>query len=190
MKRNAIYLIDNLSDYELDLLKRDFIDYSIYVASRIKNLKLSKEKVEEIIKLAIERVFVTYKFRGGNSLGESIQKQVIVDLRLEFEKTSPTMVSKVIWPDLDKRGAFDKLLEVLEKVKLQPRAKLEEIFWKVKEGINLRQQDMLSTIYNNPNITYIEISKQFGKRGVMTYKQIKIIYNQLLHVLEFLEIKL
>jgi hypothetical protein len=117
-----------------------------------------------------------------------VKTVVIADLKHYYETTYPDQMNKVIWPNLDKRAPFDKLLDVLAKVKLLPRAKLEELFYGVKEGINLRQQTILSAIYKDATLTYAEISKRYGKRGVMTYKQIQIIYNQLLKVLKDLEI--
>jgi hypothetical protein len=94
----------------------------------------------------------------------------------------------VIWPDLDKRDPFDKLLDVLSKLEFLKSGVTEGIFVKVNETLNERQQKMLSTIYRNPNLTYAEISKLYGKRGVMTYREIQIIYNQLTKVLKDSEI--
>lgn len=190
MRRNSIYLRSKFSDKEFSLLKLDLINNSIYFISKIKGLNLDKSIIEEVVKNAVEHVINAYKFGQDGSLGDLVKHTVITDLRTYYEKAYPDQASKVIWPDLDKRAPFDKLLGALESVKLLPRDIQEEIFWKVQEGINLRQQNILSAIYKNPSITYAEVSKKFGKRGIMTYREVKIIYNQLLQVLKGMEITL
>jgi hypothetical protein len=184
VKRNSIYLRSKFSERELILLKKDLIDNSVYFILKIKNLGLIKEQIEEMATIAVERVLSTYNFGKDGSLGDLVKSEVMADLRAYYEKSYPGQEDEVIWPDLDKRKPYDKLLEALEKVKLLPRHMQEEIFWQVKEQINLRQQNILTAIYKNTSLTYVDISKKFGKRGVMTYRQIKIIYNQLVQVLK------
>jgi len=190
MRRNSIYLRSNLSEKELSLLKLDLINNSIYFVSKIKNFNLDKSMIEEVVKNSVERVISVYRFGKDGSLGDLVKNTVIVDLKHYYENTYPDQANKVIWPCLDKRAPFDKLLEVLEKVKLQSVEYIEEIYNQINGRTTKRQQDMLWVMYRNPNLTYAEVSKLFGKRGVMTYRQITIIYNQLIQILKDLEINL
>jgi hypothetical protein len=190
MKHNPIYLRNKLSEKELFLLKKDLIDHSIQTASKIKNLNLAKEKIEEVVKNSVDRILLTYQFGKGGSLGELVRMQVMTDLRSEYEKVYPEKTSKVIWPDLTEKKPFDKLLEALQEVKLLSKDAIDAIFEEMNQNLNGRQSRILSTIYNTPLITYAEVSKQFGVRGVMTYREIKIIYTQLMQTLRFLEIEI
>jgi hypothetical protein len=190
MRRNSIYLRSKFSDKELSLLKLDLINNSIYFISKIKNLVLPSLVLEEVVKNAVERVLDAYKFGQDGSLGDLVKTSVIADLRAYYENTYPDQASRVIWPDLDKRKPFDKLLEVLEKVKLQPKGITGEIFGVLNRELKDMQLVMLMAIYHDPTVTYAEISKRFGKRGVMTYREIKIIYNQLIQTLKDLEVVL
>lgn len=190
MKRSSIYLRNNLSDRELKLLKKDLIDHSVHAAFKIKNLGFSKEQVEEVVNNAVERVLFTYKFGKGGSLGDLVKNQVMADLRGEFEKAYPDRVSKIIWPDLAEKKPFDKLLVVLQKIKTLHKNSVADIFEDANDALNGRQQKLLSTLYSTPSTTYAEICKQFGVRGVMTYREVKIIYSQLLQTLKFLEIEI
>jgi hypothetical protein len=183
VKRNSIYLRSKLSDRELSLLKLDLVNNSIYFVSKIKNLNLDESIIEEIVKNAVEQILSNYKFGQDGSLGDLVKTAVIVDLKHYYENTYPDQANKVLWPNLDKRAPFDKLLEVLEKLRLQPIPTICKILSKVDNKLNKRQQDILYAIYSgNPDITYAEVSKRFGKRGVMTYREIKIIYTQLTQV--------
>ncbi len=190
MKRSSIYLRNSLSKREMELLQKDLIDHSVEVACKIKNLDIHKEQIEVVAKNAVERVLFTYKFGKGGSLGDLVKNQVMADLRVEFEKAYPDKVSKIIWPDLVEKKPFDKLLLMLQKIKTLPKAIVDNIFEEVNDTLNGRQQKLLSTLYNTPSITYAEICKQFGTRGVMTYREVKIIYSQLLQTLKFLEIEI
>lgn len=190
MKRNKIYLRSKLSEKELFLLKKDLADHSVLMALKIKNLGLPIEQIEEVVKNAVNRVLATYQFGKGGSLGELVKMQVMADLRADYEKAYPDKVNRVIWPDLAEKKPFDKLLGVLQKIKLLPKDSLNDIFEEMGQVLNGRQSKILFTIYNNPSITYAEISKQFGVRGVMTYRELKIIYNQFLQALKFLEIEI
>jgi len=190
LKRSSIYLRNKLSERELELLKKDLIDHSVLVALKIKNIGFPKEQIEIVVTNAIERVLFTYKFGNGGSLGNLVKIQVMADLRLEFEKAYPDKVSKIIWPDLAEKKPFDRLVEVLQKVKALPKTVVDDIFEAANEMLNGRQQKLLLTVYTTPSITYAEVCRQFGARGVMTYREIKIIYSQILHTLKFLEIDL
>lgn len=188
--KSKIYLLNKLSERDLNLLKKDLLDHSVHTALKIKKLDLSKEAIEEVVKNTVERVLLTYKFGNSNSLGNMVKIQALADLRAEFEKVSPDKANKIIWPDLEEKKPFDKLLEVLQKVKPLSKDLIDSIFSEVNDILNGRQQKLLRTVYNNPSITYVEVSKMFGTRGVMTYREIKIIHNQLLQTLEFLGIKI
>lgn len=190
MKRSSIYLRNQLSDKELRLLKKDLIDHSVQLVLKIKNLGFPKEQVEIVVNNAVERVLFTYKFGKGGSLGDLVKTQVMTDLRGEFEKAYPDRVSKIIWPDLAEKKPFDKLLIVLQKIKALSKDVAGNIFEDANDTLNGRQQKLLFTLYTTPSITYAEICKQFGTRGVMTYREVKIIYSQLLQTLKFLEIEL
>jgi hypothetical protein len=190
MKNNKIFIINKLSEYEFSLLKKDLIDHSVQVALKIKNLNCTKEYVQSIATDSIERVLATYQFGKGSSLGNLVKRQVMADLRVEFEKTYPDMANKILWPDLEEKKPFDRLTEALQKMRLQPKAIVDSIFNETSQELKGRQQKLLSTMYDTPFIPYTEISKQFGTRGVMTYREIKIIYAQLLQVLKRLEIVL
>lgn len=190
MKRSNIYLRDSLSEKEFILLKKDLIDHSVQSALKIKNLDLPKEQIEIITRNAVERVLFTYKFGKGGSLGDLVKNQVMADLRLEFERSCPDKALKVLWPDLAEKKPFDKLQAALHKLKALPDETVANIFEDVNDTLNGRQQRLLSTLYNTSTITYSEICKQFGNRGVMTYREIKIIYTQLLQTLKFLEVEI
>ena len=47
------------------------------MALKIKNLDLPIEKIEEVVKNAVNRVLVTYQFGKGGSLGELVKNQVM-----------------------------------------------------------------------------------------------------------------
>lgn len=190
MRRNSIYLRSKFSDKELSLLKLDLINNSIYFVSKIKGLILSQPIIEDIVKNSVNNVLSNYKFGKDGSLGDLVKLNVIANLKAYYENTCPDQVHEVIWPDLDKRKPFDKLLEVLQKVKMLPEEEIENIFEEANQMLNGRQQKLLFTIYNNSLVTYAEICKQFGTRGVMTYREIKIIYAQLLQTMKFLEIEI
>jgi len=190
MKRSNIYLRNKLSERELDLLKKDLEDHYTHVAFKIKNIGFSEEYIKKVIKNAVARVIFTYKFGNSGSLGDLVKAQAMADLRAEFQKAYPDKVSKIIWPDLVEKKPFDRLLEVLKQLKSLPNTTVAEIFDEANQMLNGRQQKLLSTIYMAPSITYVEICRQFGARGVMTYREIKIIYNQLLNAIKFLEIQL
>lgn len=190
MKRSPIYLRNRLSSRELELLKKDLIDHSAQVAIKIKNLNFSKEQLEGIIEKSVDRVLSTYKFGKGGSLGDLVKIQVMADLKGEFEKSYPENVSKVIWPDLTEKKPFDRLLEVLQKVKTLELVDRMSVFDEVNEILNGRQQKLLDAIYQTPSITYADVCRQFGVRNVMTYREIKIVYNHLLQTLKFLEIEI
>lgn len=190
MRRNSIYLRSKFSDKELSLLKLDLINNSIYFISKIKNLVLPSLVLEELVKNAVEQVLSNYKFGQDGSLGDLVKSTVIANLRAYYESTYPDQADKVIWPSLDKRAPFDKLLEALAKVKLQPKGITGEIFGVLNRELKDMQLVMLMAIYHDPTVTYAEISKRFGKRGVMTYREVKIIYNQLMQTLKDLEINI
>lgn len=190
MKRSSIFLRNKLSPRELELLKKDLIDHTVDVALKIKHIGFSKSQLEIVAANAVERVLFTYKFGKSGSLGELVKTQVLTDLRLEFEKTYPDMVSKITWPDLAEKKPFDRLGEMLQQIKLLSKHTIAEIFEEANGLLNGRQQKLLLTVYTTPSITYAEICKQFGTRGVMTYREIKIIHTQLLQTLKFLEINL
>jgi hypothetical protein len=191
MRRSNIYLRNKLSERELFLLKKDLIDHSVGVATKIKNISFTEEQIAIIATSAIDRVLFTYKFGKGGSLGELVRMQVMNDLRLEFLKSFPHLVDKITWPDLVEKKPFDKLLEILRRMKLACTVDLiEEIFDNVGDILNGRQQKILRAMFDKPTITYGEICKQFGTRGVMTYREIKIVHAQLLQTLKFLKINL
>jgi hypothetical protein len=190
VKRNSIYLRSNLSEKELILLKKDLIDNSIYFVLKIKNLIMPKEQIENIARNAVECVINAYKFGQDGSLGDLVKTNVVANLRAYYENTYPDQANKVIWPDLDKRKPFEKLLEVLEKVKLLPDEMIQGISFDLFNKLNERQQKLVSTMYRDSSINYAEISKKFGKRGVMTYKQIKIIYDELTKILKDLGVNI
>jgi len=183
---NRIYLRDKLSERELELMEKDLVDHSVQVALRIKNIGFPKEQIEIVVKKALQ----TYQFGSGGSLGDLVKMHVMGDLRAEYNKAYPDKVSSIIWPDLVEKKPFDRLLEILEGIKLLPHEIVCEIFEEANQMLNGRQQKLLSTVYKTPGITYVEVCKQFGARGVMTYREIKIIYAQLLETLKFLEIVL
>ena len=114
----------------------------------------------------------------------------MADLRTEMLKRYPDMAPKIIWPDLIENKPFEKLVEMAKKIKDLGRPRITEIFEEANDKLNGRQQKLLHAVYKNPAVTYAEICKQFGTRGVMTYREIKIIYNQLIQTLKFLEITL
>lgn len=190
MKRSSIFLRNKLSVRELELLKIDLINHSVDVALKIKNIGFSKAKLEGMATAAVERVLFTYKFGKSGSLGELVRTQVLADLRLEFENTYPNTVSKIIWPDIAEKKPFDRLAEMLQQIKLLSKPLIAEIFEEANGLLNGRQQKLLLTVYTTPSVTYAEICKQFGTRGIMTYREIKIIHAQLLQTLKFLEINL
>ena len=190
MKRSSIYLRNRLSERELALLKKDLIDHSIVTVSKIKNIGFTQEQLTTIVSSAVERVLFTYKFGKGGSLGDLVKMQVMNDLRLEFAKVFPDFLNKVTWPDLVEKKPFDKLIDLLHKIKTLDETLIEEIFDNVADGLNGRQQKLLNTVYSNLSISYGEVCKQFGTRGVMTYREIKIIYTHLTQTLKFLEITL
>lgn len=190
MKRNSIYLRSKFSDKELALLKLDLINNSIYFISKIKNLNLDKTVIEEIVKNAINNVLSNYKFGQDGNLGDLVKTSVIADLKVYYENIYPDQANKVLWPNLDKRAPFTKLLEALEKVHSLSEGIQENIFVELGEELTERQQNILSTIYRNPHFTYAEVSKLHGKRGVMTYREIKIIYNYVTQTFKNLEINL
>ena len=190
MRRSSIYLRNSLSKREMELLQKDLVDHSVEVASKIKNLDFPKELLEVVAKNAVDRVLFTYKFGKSGSLGDLVKTQVMTDLRGEFEKVYPGQVSKIIWPDLAEKKPFDRLVTALQKIKTSHKESIDAIFEEMNDNLNGRQQKLLFTLYNNPSTTYAEICKQFGTRGVMTYREIKIIYSQLLQTLKFLEIEI
>jgi hypothetical protein len=184
MKRNPIYLRSKFSDKELALLKLDLINNSVYFVSKIKNLNLDRNIIEELVKNTVEQVINAYKFGQDGSLGDLVKTSVIANLRAYYENAYPDLTNKILWPDLDKRATFIKLLDVLSKLEFLKKGVTEGIFATVNETLNERQQKMLSTIYRNPNLTYAEISKLYGNRGVLTYRELRIIYNQLIQILK------
>jgi len=190
LKRSSVYLRHNLSPRELELLEKDLIDHSVHVALKIKNLDLPKEQIDIIVRNAVERVLFTYKFGKGGSLGDLVKNQVMADLRDAFEQCCPDKALRILWPDLAEKKPFDKLQAALQKIKTLPEDTVMDIFNEVNDTLNGRQQRLLSTLYNTSTITYSEICKQFGTRGVMTYREIKIIYTQLLQTLKFLEVEI
>src|SRR5690242_9045358 len=128
MKRSNIYIRNRLSERELELLKKDLIDHSVEVSLKIKNISFSKEQIRSIAASAIDRVLATYKFGKGGSLGELVKIQVMTDLRLEFAKAFPDQIGKIAWPDLVEKKPFDRLTELLQKIRLLSIDLIEEIF--------------------------------------------------------------
>ncbi len=190
MKRSRIYVEKNFSDKELELLKADLIEHAVGEVGKIKKLPFPRAEINDLVKNAVERVLITHKFGSGVSLGTLIRTQVMTDLRTEMSKRYPDMASKIIWPDLIENKPFEKLGDMLKKIRDLGRPRITEIFEEVNGVLNGRQQRLLHTVYKNPAISYAEICKQFGTRGVMTYREIKIIYTQLVQTLKFLEITL
>ena len=190
MKRSKIYVENKFSDKELELLKADLIEHAIGEVGKIKKLPFPQAEISNVVKNAVERVLITHKFGSGVSLGTLIRTQVMADLRTEMLKRYPDMAPKIIWPDLIENKPFEKLVEILKKVKDLGRPRVTEIFEDVNDKLNGRQQKLLRALYKNPATTYAEICKEFGTRGVMTYREVKIIYNQLIQTLKFLEITL
>lgn len=190
MKRSRIYIEKHFSDKELELLKADLIEHACGEVGKIKKLPFPQAETNDLVKNAVERVLITHKFGSGVSLGTLVRTQVMTDLRTEMTKRYPDMASKIIWPDLIENKPFEKLGDMLKKVKDLGRPRITEIFEEANGMLNGRQQRLLQAVYKNPAISYAEICKQFGTRGVMTYREIKIIYNQLIQTLKFLEITL
>ncbi len=190
MKRSRIYVEKHFSDKELELLKADLIEHASNEVGKIKKLPLPRTETDEVVKNVVERVLITHRFGSGQSLGTLIRTQVMADLRNEMSKRHPDMAQKIIWPDLIENKPFEKLGDMLKKIKGLGRPRITEIFEEVNGVLNGRQQRLLHAVYKNPAISYAEICKQFGTRGVMTYREIKIIYNQLIQTLKFLEITL
>lgn len=190
MKRSRIYVENKFSDKELELLKADLIDHACSEVGKIKKLPFPQAEISNVVKNAVERVLITHKFGSGVSLGTLIRTQIMADLRTEMSKRYPDMAPKIIWPDLIENKPFEKLGDMLKKIKNLGRPRITEIFDEVNGGLNGRQQKLLRAVYKNPVVSYAEICKQFGTRGVMTYREIKIIYNQLIQTLKFLEITL
>lgn len=190
MKRSRIYVEQNFSDKELELLKADLIDHACSEVDKIKKLPFQKAEINEVVKNAVERVLITRKFGSGVSLGTLIRTQVMADLRSEMSKRYPDMASKIIWPDLIENKPFEKLVDALKKIRDLERSQIVEIFEEANDTLNGRQQKLLNAVYKNPAVSYAEICKQFGTRGVMTYREVKIVYTQLIQALKFLEINL
>lgn len=190
MKRSRIYVENKFSDKELELLKEDLIDHACSEVAKIKKLPFPRTETDNVVKNAVERVLITHKFGSGVSLGTLVRTQIMADLRTEMSKRYPDMASKIIWPDLIENKPFEKLGDMLKKIKGLGRPRITEIFEEANGVLNGRQQRLLHAVYKNPAISYAEICKQFGTRGVMTYREIKIIYNQLIQTLKFLEITL
>lgn len=190
MKRSKIYIENKFSDKELELLTVDLIEHACNEVGKIKKLPFPRIETDEVVKNVVERVLITHKFGSGVSLGTLIRTQVMTDLRTEMLKRYPDMASSIIWPDLIENKPFEKLVEMLKKIKSLGRPRITDIFEEANDKLNGRQQRLLHAVYKNPAVTYAEICKQFGTRGVMTYREIKIIYNQLLQTLKFLEITL
>jgi len=190
MKRSSIYIRNQLSERELELLKKDLIDHCVEVASKIKHLGLATTQITIIALNAVERVLFTYKFGKGGSLGEIAKMQVMHDLRLEHTKAFPALATKIVWPDLVEKKPFDRLVSMLESIKTLKKSVITEILDITNEVLNGRQQKLLKSVYLNPAVTYGEICKQFGTRGVMTYREIKIIHSHLLKTIQYLEINL
>jgi len=190
MKRSKIYIEKQFSDKELELLKDDLIEHAVGEVGKIKKLPFPRPEISILVKNAVERVLITHKFGSGVSLGTLVRTQVMTDLRTEMVKRYPDMAPRIIWPDLIENKPFEKLGDMLKKVKDLGRPRITEIFEEVNGSLNGRQQKLLHAVYKNPSISYAEICKQFGTRGVMTYREIKIIYNQVIQTLKFLEITL
>jgi hypothetical protein len=190
MHRSRIYVEPKFSKKELELLSADLIEHSCGEVGKIKKLPFQKAEIEEVVKNAVKRILLTYKFGSGSSLGLLVKTQVMTDLRTEMPKRYPDMAPKIIWPDLIENKPFDKLIEMLKKIKKLKRSLIKEIFEETNELINGRQQKLLATVYKNTALTYAEVCKQFGTRGVMTYREIKIVYTQLNQTLKFLEVTL
>jgi hypothetical protein len=190
MRRSKIYLENKFSDKELELLKADLIEHACNEVGKIKKLPFTLADVGKVVKNVVERVLITSKFGSGVSLGMLVRAQVMADLRAEMSKRYPDMASKILWPDLIENKPFEKLEEMLKKIAKLKRSLIAEIFCETNELINGRQQKILAAVYKNPALTYVDVCKQFGTRGVMTYREIKIIYSQLSQALTFLEITL
>lgn len=190
MKRSRIFLRTKLSEHEIDLLKKDLFDHALQSALKIKNLNFDKPYVEEVVKNAVDRVMLTFKFGEGNGLGDAVKTQVISDLRAEHVKVIQDGVSKVVWPDLDKGKYFDKLMSILKKIKLLSLTILEIIIADTMKLLTERRKDWFLTIYSNPSLTYSQLSKKFGKRGVHPSEEVKAIYLALAKILKKMEIEL
>jgi hypothetical protein len=190
MKRSKIYVEKKFSDKELELLQADLIDHACSEIGKIKKLPFHKAEIVEVVKNATGRVLTTHKFGSGASLGTLVRAQVMADLRAEMSKRYPDMASRILWPDLIENKPFEKLGEMLTKIRDLGRPRVTEIFEEANGMLNGRQQRLLHAVYKDPTIGYAEICKQFGTRGVMTYREIKIIYNQLVQTLKFLEVTL
>lgn len=191
MKRSKIFLIGKMSERELDLFKKDLQDHSVQAALKIKNLNFNKEKIEAVAKNALDHVLLRYNLKSGNSLGDLVKMQVLADLRAEYEKTYPTKLNKVKWPDLMEKRPFKKLLEAIQKLKLLPKVTIDSVFEETAKILSGRQQKLLSAVFNmTSSVTYTELCEKFDISSGMISREIKIIYSCLIQVVKFLGIEI
>lgn len=180
-----------MSERELDLFKKDLQDHSVQAALKIKNLNFNKEKIEAVAKNALDHVLLRYNLKSGNSLGDLVKMQVLADLRAEYEKTYPTKLNKVKWPDLMEKRPFKKLLEAIQKLKLLPKVTIDSVFEETAKILSGRQQKLLSAVFNmTSSVTYTELCEKFDISSGMISREIKIIYSCLIQVVKFLGIEI
>lgn len=188
MHKSNIYLKNKLSEKELTLLKKDLIDHMVDLAIKIKDIGFSRNQIEAIIIRTVERVISRYKFGKDKDLSDLVKLETIKDLKLEFAMTFPDVISKIIWPNWTEKKTFDKLIDILSKLNSHASNSIDRIIQITDNNLNRRQQKMLQAMQDNLSVSYGELCKQFGTRGIMTYREIDIIYSQLLQALTSLKI--
>lgn len=191
MKRSSVFILGKLSAKQLEVFKKDLLEHSVQDAMKIKNLAFSELKVTEIANNAIEHVILRYDAKSGEVLGDMVRTQVFADLRAEFEKTYPTKVHRVKWPDLAQKKAAEHLLELIRKLQSAPKSKADKVIAKATEELKGRQQQILSTMMSmEASLTYTELMEKFGIAMGTVAKDVKIIYKTLVDAIDLLDIQL
>jgi hypothetical protein len=177
MKFNKVYKIGKLSSKELALLQKDLHDHLLQSCLSLKNIKLDKVVIEQVVNDAISHVFLRYDPKSGEILGDMAKTQVFADLRAKYQEMYPSTKNKIKWPDLADKRAGKNFLELIQKLKSLPKTKRDEIIEKANEDLTGKQQKMLSTILDMENsATYTDLSKKLGVNSTRVTYMVKAVY--------------
>lgn len=199
MKRNKVFILGKLSEKELEIFKRDIFSHSLQMALKIKNLNFSKEQIELVVRNSVDYVCSKYSSDSGNSLGELVKIQVLVDLRTEYEKTYPGKTNKVKWPDLASRVLGKGSVKSIKKHRLVEIQKLnglsggplQKILTNLTPNLNGRQKELLLNLLNTKKaFSHFELSEKLGVKRATITNDIRAIYSHLIHTLKFLGIEI
>lgn len=191
MKRNAVYILGNLTQKQLEIFKEELLSHCVSVGLKIKNLNFTEKEIEEVANNSIKNTLLVYNAITGNPLGDMVKSQFLADLRAKYEKEYPSSQKDIQWPDLVERKAAKRLLETVQKVKELTEKQINDIIEEVDNLLSQRQLELLSTLMKQEqNFTFSGFAESFGVSPSIITRDIKNIYKILKQTIKELGIEL